>query len=40
MMDVHAKGKAVVSHGSRDDMERDTAALHEYGLWATFQKDE
>ena len=40
MMDVHSKGRAVVSNGSRDEMERDTEALHEYGLWATIQKDE
>ena len=40
MMDVHAKGRAVVSNGTREEMERDTEAMHEYGLWATFQKDE
>lgn len=40
MLDVHRKGRAVVSNGSRDEMERDTEAMHEYGLWATFQKDE
>jgi ATP-dependent Clp protease adaptor protein ClpS len=40
MIDVHRKGRAVVSHGSRDEMERDTEAMHEFGLWATFQKDE
>lgn len=39
MRDVHEKGKAVVSHGSREEMERDTQAMHEFGLWATFQKD-
>jgi ATP-dependent Clp protease adaptor protein ClpS len=39
MLDVHKKGRAVVSNGSRDEMERDTEAMHEYGLWATFQKD-
>jgi len=40
MLDVHRKGRAVVSNGPRDEMERDTQAMHEYGLWATFQKDE
>lgn len=40
MLDVHHEGKAVVSNGTRDEMERDTEAMHEYGLWATFQKDE
>jgi ATP-dependent Clp protease adaptor protein ClpS len=40
MLDVHRKGRAVVANGTREEMERDTAAMHEYGLWATFQKDE
>jgi ATP-dependent Clp protease adaptor protein ClpS len=40
MMDVHARGRAVVSSGTREEMERDTESMHEYGLWATFQKDE
>ena len=40
MMDVHTKGRAVVSHGSREKMEIDTEALQGYGLWATFQKDD
>ena len=39
MMDVHTKGKAAVSHGIREEMERDTEALQGYGLWATFEKD-
>jgi len=39
MLDVHHKGRAVVSAGGREQMERDTEAMHEYGLWATFQKD-
>jgi ATP-dependent Clp protease adaptor protein ClpS len=38
MMDVHHKGKAVVSSGSREEMERDVEAMHGYGLWATLQK--
>ena len=40
MMDVHERGRAVVSNGSREEMERDTEAMHEYGLWATFSKDD
>ncbi|MBC9822795.1 ATP-dependent Clp protease adapter ClpS [Terrabacter sp. MAHUQ-38] len=40
MMDVHVKGKAVVSNGPRESMERDAEALQGYGLWATFEKDE
>ncbi|HEY7718196.1 MAG TPA: ATP-dependent Clp protease adapter ClpS [Pedococcus sp.] len=39
MMDVHTKGRAVVSSGTREKMETDTEALQGYGLWATFQKD-
>ena len=37
MMDVHQRGKAAVSNGSREEMERDVAAMHGYGLWATLQ---
>jgi ATP-dependent Clp protease adaptor protein ClpS len=40
MLDVHRKGRAVVSNGTREEMERDTQAMHEYGLWATVQKDD
>ena len=40
MLDVHQKGKAVVSSGPREKMERDTEAMHGYGLWATLQKDD
>ena len=35
MLDVHHKGKAVVSSGAREAMERDAETLHGYGLWAT-----
>ena len=38
MLDVHEKGKAAVSSGSREEMERDVEAMHSYGLWATLQK--
>ena len=38
MMEVHQDGKSVVSTGSREEMERDVQAMHEYGLWATMQK--
>jgi len=40
MLDVHLKGKAVVSNGPREKMERDAEALQGYGLWATLQKDD
>ncbi|HET9169154.1 MAG TPA: ATP-dependent Clp protease adapter ClpS [Actinospica sp.] len=39
MMDVHQRGKASVSNGTREEMERDVAAMHGYGLWATLQHD-
>jgi len=38
MLQVHHDGKAVVSTGSREEMERDVEAMHGYGLWATLQK--
>ena len=38
MLEVHHDGKSVVSHGSREEMERDVQAMHEYGLWATLEK--
>ena len=38
MMKVHTEGKAVVSTGSREEMEHDVARLHEHGLWATLQR--
>ena len=40
MLQVHNEGKAIVSTGSREEMEHDVAMLHEYGLWATLQKSE
>lgn len=39
MMQVHQEGRAVVSAGTREAMERDVEALHGYGLWATLAKD-
>ena len=40
MLDVHHEGRAVVSTGTREEMERDVEAMHDYGLWATFQQDD
>ena len=40
MLDVHHKGRAVVSSGTREEMERDVEAMHGYGLWATLQQDD
>jgi ATP-dependent Clp protease adaptor protein ClpS len=39
MLQVHNEGKAVVSSGSRERAEADTARLHAHGLWATMQQD-
>ena len=39
MLDVHYKGKAVVSSGPREKAELDVFRLHEHGLWATMQQD-
>jgi ATP-dependent Clp protease adaptor protein ClpS len=38
MLEVHNDGKSVVNDGSREEMERDVQAMHEYGLWATMEK--
>ena len=40
MLAVHHEGRAVVSSGSREQMERHVQAMHEYGLWATLQKSD
>ena len=37
MLDVHHAGRATVSSGTREEMERDASAMHSYGLWATLQ---
>ena len=39
MLDVHQKGRAVVSSGAREKAEIDVFRLHEHGLWATMQHD-
>jgi len=39
MLDVHHKGRAVVSSGTREKAEVDVFRLHEHGLWATMQQD-
>ena len=39
MLDVHLKGKAVVSNGPREKAELDVFRLHEHGLWATMEHD-
>lgn len=39
MLQVHHEGRAVVSSGTREQMEHDVARLHARGLWATLQQD-
>ena len=39
MLDVHHKGKAAVSSGTREKAETDVSRLHAHGLWATMQRD-
>jgi ATP-dependent Clp protease adaptor protein ClpS len=38
MLDVHTKGRAVVSNGPRERAEFDVARLHQHGLWATMEQ--
>ena len=40
MLDVHHKGRAVVSGGTRERAEMDVYRLHEHGLWATLQRED
>jgi ATP-dependent Clp protease adaptor protein ClpS len=39
MLDVHHKGRAVVSSGPREQAELDVFRLHEHGLWATMEHE-
>ncbi|NDB18116.1 MAG: ATP-dependent Clp protease adapter ClpS [Actinobacteria bacterium] len=38
MLAVHHDGRAVVSSGDRESVERDVQAMHAYGLWATAER--
>ncbi|MGH2735155.1 MAG: ATP-dependent Clp protease adapter ClpS [Actinomycetota bacterium] len=40
MLDVHHKGRAVVSSGPREKAEHDCFRLHAHGLWATMTKSD
>jgi ATP-dependent Clp protease adaptor protein ClpS len=40
MLEVHNDGKSVVASGSREEMERDVQAMHDYGLWATMERQD
>ena len=39
MLDVHEKGRAAVSNGTREKVELDVFRLHEHGLWATMEQE-
>jgi ATP-dependent Clp protease adaptor protein ClpS len=38
MLDVHQKGKAIVTSGARERMEYDASRLQAHGLWATVER--
>ncbi len=38
MLDVHYKGRAVVSSGPKERAEMDVNRLHQHGLWATMER--
>lgn len=38
MMEVHRKGRSIVAHGSKEQVEQHAVAMHGYGLWATVEK--
>jgi ATP-dependent Clp protease adaptor protein ClpS len=38
MMEVHKKGRSIVAHGSKEQVERHAVAMHGFGLWATVEK--
>lgn len=38
MLEVHHHGRSVVASGSLEEAETHTAALHGFGLWATFEQ--
>ncbi|MFT3887306.1 MAG: ATP-dependent Clp protease adapter ClpS [Arachnia sp.] len=38
MLQVHHHGRAVVSSGNREEMERDVLAMQGYNLWATMEQ--
>ena len=39
MLQVHNDGRAIVAQGNREAMEVHVLAMHEFGLWATIDKD-
>lgn len=39
MLEVHNTGRSVVANGMRELMETHASAMHEYGLWATVERN-
>lgn len=40
MLEVHHRGRATVSRGAKEQMERDAQAMHTFGLWATIEPED
>jgi len=38
MLEVHRKGRSIVAHGAKEQVEQHAVAMHGYGLWATVEK--
>ncbi|MEE1620826.1 ATP-dependent Clp protease adapter ClpS [Zafaria sp. Z1313] len=38
MLEVHEQGRSVVASGPLEKIESDVAAMHAFGLWATFTR--
>lgn len=38
MLEVHKKGRSIVAHGGKEQVEQHAVAMHGYGLWATVEK--
>ncbi|CAM3334166.1 ATP-dependent Clp protease adaptor protein ClpS [Arthrobacter ulcerisalmonis] len=38
MLEVHKKGRSIVTSGSKEQVERHAVAMHGFGLWATVEK--
>ena len=38
MLEVHKKGRSIVAHGSKEQVEQHAVAMHGYGLWATVER--
>lgn len=39
MLQVHERGRAVVSSGGHEAVEADATAMHGFGLWATIEEE-